>query len=267
MNASNSRPTSRRSDRPCTRRARPEAEDRRVRFLGARIVDVGVDGDETVEREEAARALLLPPLLERGELAGLHVVGLDEELLRGRLGRLRAHALGPHGPRGRAHHVAGVRAAGLERREIRDEVAELLQRHVGVVRHRRVAVGADVARAFDEDRVGIEDRLGEVRGRMMRAHAGEVGPDLARAGLRERSYHAGQPRSRSRRRACGVRVTPGGVSSQPAARRPCDAGPSCRAAHRAYAAAARWSCARSIRDCSPPRRRARGARRDACHPF
>src|SRR5207244_9247680 len=81
-----------------------------------------------------------------------------------------------------------VRVA-LEARNVRDDVEKLRHRDaVGEARHDRESVRARVALAGHDDRVRVHDRLGEVLGRMVLAHTGQLGARALRvgAGGRER---------------------------------------------------------------------------------
>ena len=97
-------------------------------------------------------------------------------VLRGWRGQLAARLLDA------GHDV--LHPARREALEIRDQVRELQEGHLGIGGHDRTAVRTDVARAIHEDRIRIEDRLDEVLGGVVRAHARQIGthPLLARPG-------------------------------------------------------------------------------------
>ena len=130
-------------------------------------------------REERARALVAEPRLELVEAAREHVVGLDI-VIGGGFGGRRGQVFHGRGRRG-GQHLAG--AAGGEALQVRDQVGELAERQIRIARHGRVPVGPDVAWPVDQDGVGGEDRLDEVLGGVMAAHAGQL---RARAGRRRK---------------------------------------------------------------------------------
>src|SRR5262245_7855038 len=85
-------------------------------------------------------------------------------------------------------------AVAAEGDEIRDQVAQLADRQIRVARHGRMSVGTDVAGRLDQNRIGIDDRLGEVRGRVVAAHPAELRPD--RRAVVERKVLAGDAMAR-----------------------------------------------------------------------
>src|SRR5262249_52334987 len=150
-----------------------------------REVDPGVDAADAVVGGEGACALVAEPVLEPPELAGEDVVDLD--VVYGGVRRRGCRRYLARRPRRRYGHQLGG-PPGTEALHVGDQVRELAERQLRVGRHRRAAVGADPYRVFagplDEHRVRREDRLGEVLGRMVAPHPGQVRAALLVRGRR-----------------------------------------------------------------------------------
>ena len=91
-------------------------------------------------------------------------------------------AAGPAGAPGYPHPgvAAASRRRGSEAAQIRDEVDEVGQRELWIVRHRGPSVALGVTRPFHDHRVGIQDRLDEIARWMVPSHTGELGPGRGR---------------------------------------------------------------------------------------
>src|SRR5207237_8136764 len=87
--------------------------------------------------------------------------------------------------------VVMIVLAAAEALDVGDQIDELGEGEaVTVVRHDRAAIGPNEAGAGEDHGVGIDDRLREVFRRVVRAHAGQLGADVARAArLRKVGLH------------------------------------------------------------------------------